>query len=173
MLEALGISHTPPAKIKQILEEEGVTIEEVKMMVDVGLHKVRDTGYFSDGAPQSRNPQEADEWDPSMIDQINPKRKFFPGQQYDPEDLSPNTKWSKPRGIPKKECPLGGKRGPKIDFANVALLSRYCFHIFMEQIICIPFNFFFGFQSIDNENVCRFLTDSGRIIGRRKSRCNL
>lgn len=160
LLEALGISQTPPEKIAQVLAEEQLTLEQLKMLVDAGMHKVGERGYLSDSAPQPRNPQNASEWDESMVEQINPKRRFFPGQTYDPEDLSPNTKidYSKQRSG-KKECPLGGKKGPKIDFANVALLSR------SGRVFVMVFSTYF-----DSSFWCRFLTDGGRIIGRRKSR---
>lgn len=116
-------------------------MEQLKMLVDAGMHKVGERGYLSDSAPKAKTPQNASEWDESMVEQINPRRRFFQGQTYEPADLSPNTKidYSKQRNAMKKECPLGGKKGPKIDFANVALLSR-------------------------------FLTDGGRIMGRRKTR---
>ncbi len=128
MLEALGISQTPPEKIAQVLAEEQITIEELKALFDAKLHEHHDKGYLSDPkAKPAQNQRNATEWDDSLVEQINPRRRFYPGQTYTPEDLSPLTKidHTKKRQTKKKPCPLGGKKGPKIDFANVALLSRF------------------------------------------------
>ncbi len=128
MLEALGISQTPPEKIAQVLAEEQITIEELKVLFDAKLHEQQDKGYLSDSkATPAQNLRNATEWDDSLVEQINPRRRFYPGQTYTPEDLSPHAPGDqrKKREIKKKPCPLGGKKGPKIDFANVALLSRF------------------------------------------------
>jgi hypothetical protein len=127
VLEALGISKTPPEKIAQVLAEEQITIEELKALFDAGLHEQNDKGYLSDKATPAQNKRNADEWDDSMVEQLNPRRRFYPGQTYAPEDLSPLSQndQHKRRQVKKKTCPLGGKKGPKIDFANVALLSRF------------------------------------------------
>jgi hypothetical protein len=132
VLESLGISQTPPEKIAQVLAEEGLTIEELKVLFDSKLHEHADQGYLSDAkSSPAQNLRNATEWDDSLVEQINPRRRFYPGQTYTPEDLSPHstTDQGKRRQINKKKtCPLGGKKGPKIDFANVALLSRFALH---------------------------------------------
>jgi len=129
LLRALEIDHIPPATIANILKSENMSIEQLKVLVDKGYH-LPPTSRFTQASPaeqfaQSRN---ATEWSMDLVHQLNPKRRFFPGQSYLPEELSPNYEvdYTKLRNEQKAlGCPLGGKKGPKIDFCNVSLLSRY------------------------------------------------
>jgi hypothetical protein len=132
LLRALEIDHIPPARIAEALKGENITIEQLKMLVDEGFHIQPEgrpmpmTAY--EQAALARN---ATEWSMDLVHQINPKRRFFPGQTYLPEELSPNYEvdYVKIREDQRKlGCPLGGKKGPKIDYTNVALLSRYTLH---------------------------------------------
>ena len=69
-----------------------------------------------------------DVWGPDKVTQLLPRRRFFPGQTYEPHELSPKTKvdWSKIRNtFTPKSCPLGGRKGPKVDWTNVTLLQRF------------------------------------------------
>eukprot|EP00960_Hanusia_phi_P076274 768537-Hanusia_phi.AAC.12 len=121
ILKALEIDHIPAHMIEATLREEFVSLEDLKTLVDAGFHQAR-------AETESELPLPADQWSEDLVQQLNPKRMFFPGQTYSPEELSPHTRvdYSKIREEKKKKgCPLGGKKGPKIDFTNVALLSRY------------------------------------------------
>lgn len=131
LLRALEIDHIPPAKIAETLKSENITIQQLKMLVDEGFH---DSSVVQGGPPpvspaeQAALSRNASEWSPDLVHQINPRRRFFPGQTYLPEELSPNFQvdYVKLREEQRKlGCPLGGKKGPKIDYTNVALLSRY------------------------------------------------
>jgi len=156
LLEALGIDHVAPERIAQVLKEEDVSIEMLKMYVDSGmlaeLEHLSDEDLDEDAEGSEVSKQAYDtavsnakEWKPWMVEQINPRRRFFEGQTYEPQDLSPvTTSRSNNKDASKtklRRCPLGGKskNAPKIDFADIALLSRY-------------------------------LTDGGRILGRRKTK---
>mmetsp|Transcript_12159 Transcript_12159/g.24239 ORF Transcript_12159/g.24239 Transcript_12159/m.24239 type:complete len:281 (+) Transcript_12159:142-984(+) len=130
LLQELGVEHVPANRIHAILQESGVTLEQLKMAVDAGLHEPpqgekMDIAGWKERADAAR---EGDKFNPEMITDLNPRRRFFPGQTYSPEELSPNVPvdYSKTRAENKaKGCPLGGKRGPKIDWTNVQLLSRF------------------------------------------------
>jgi hypothetical protein len=128
LLRALEIDHVPPANIAEALKSENITLEQLKMLVDEGFH------LSSDGRPQLMNSAEqaalsrnAKQWSVDLVHQLNPRRRFFPGQTYLPEELSPHYEadYAKLREENRKlGCPLGGKKGPKIDYTNVVLLSR-------------------------------------------------
>jgi len=131
LLRALEIDHIPPAKIAETLRSENITIQQLKMLVDEGFH---DSSKLQGGVPpttpgeQAALSRNASEWSPEIVHQLNPRRRFFPGQTYLPEELSPNFQvdYVKLREEQRKlGCPLGGKKGPKIDYTNVSLLSRY------------------------------------------------
>ena len=127
LLEELGIEKADPFRIQQVLAEENLTIGELKMLVEMKMHLATEESYLSDHGSKSGKVGDSEEFDMSNVNQLNPKRMFFPGQTYNPEDLSPETPvdFNKLRSQSRRKgCPLGGKKGPKIDFANVALLSR-------------------------------------------------
>jgi len=129
LLRALQIDHVEPSKIAAVLKLENMTLDQLKMLVDDGYHLPPGAKIMhlnpAEQAIMSRN---ATEWSPDLVHQLNPKRRFFPGQTYLPEELSPNYEidYAKLRNAQKAlGCPLGGKKGPKIDFCNISLLSRY------------------------------------------------
>jgi hypothetical protein len=129
LLRALQIDHIPPARIADALRSENITIEQLKMLVDEGFHQSPGGANLTmSAAEQAAMSREASEWSMDLVHQLNPRRRFFPGQTYLPEELSPNYQvdYSKLREEQRKlGCPLGGKKGPKLDFTNVATLSRY------------------------------------------------
>jgi hypothetical protein len=128
LLRALEIDHIPPARIAEALRSENITIEQLKMLVDEGFHQSPEGGNMAMGAAeQAAMSRNADAWSMDLVHQLNPRRRFFPGQTYLPEELSPNYQvdYTKLREEQRKQgCPLGGKKGPKIDFTNVGTLSR-------------------------------------------------
>jgi len=154
LLEKLGISHVNPYRIAQVLKEDDVTLEEIAEQFDMGMHLLRDReddmdyelagmgwsqmiddnqqapaagGAEAPAEPVPAEPKEQ-QWDSSMMTQLLPVRKFFPGTTYQPADLSPEqpVDWAKiRRGGMTKGCPLGGKKGPRVDWSNGFLLSKY------------------------------------------------
>jgi hypothetical protein len=129
LLRALQIDHIPPARIADALRSENITIEQLKMLVDEGFHQSPGGANLAmSAAEQAAMSRDASEWSLDLVHQLNPRRRFFPGQTYLPEELSPNYQvdYSKLREDQRKlGCPLGGKKGPKLNFTNVATLSRY------------------------------------------------
>jgi hypothetical protein len=94
VLRALGIDHVDPKRIAEVLKSEDLSLEELKMLVDNGFHlPPPPPGNLNltnqQLAEKARN---ATEWSMDLVHQINPKRRFFPGQTYTPEELSPNFK---------------------------------------------------------------------------------
>jgi hypothetical protein len=152
LLRALEIDHIPPAKIAETLKSENITIHQLKMLVDEGFH---DSSSVQGGPPpvspgeQAALSRNAAQWSPDLVHQINPRRRFFPGQTYLPEELSPNYQvdYVKLREEQRKlGCPLGGKKGPKIDYTNVALLSR-CVCVCVCECACVRTRVFIGILS--------------------------
>lgn len=90
-----------------------------------------DRDYVPRRAPGPPGPPVEDDpnvWSLAKHTQLLPRRKFFPGQTYDPQELSPNHKvdWGKlKKDFVPQSCPLGGPKGPPVDWTNVGLLSRY------------------------------------------------
>jgi len=129
LLRALKIDHVEPSKIAAALKHENMTLDQLKMLVDDGFHLPPGARIMnSTPAEQAAMSRNATEWSPDLVHQLNPKRRFFPGQTYLPEELSPNYEidYVKLRNAQKAlGCPLGGKKGPKIDFCNISLLSRF------------------------------------------------
>jgi len=143
ILKFLGISHVPPERIAEVLaaEGEGMTLQELYMMetqpelmeemateLEPPVQDFEEWG--PDGPRQKARTTPTDVWDPEFdVRQVNPRRRFFPGNRYKPEDLSPismSEEWKETRNaLRKKGCPLGGKKGPKVEFTNVFLLTRF------------------------------------------------
>ena len=129
LLRALEIDHIPPSRIADALRSENITIDQLKMLVDEGFHLSPEgrPGQTS-AAEQAALSRNATEWSQDLVHQLNPRRRFFPGQTYLPEELSPHYEVDYVRLREEQRklgCPLGGKKGPKIDYTNVALLSRF------------------------------------------------
>ena len=163
ILKALEIDHIPAHMIEETLQGECMSLEDLKSLVDAGFHQ-----GLSDPQPDPQSTsQSTEEWSEDLVHQLNPKRMFYPGQTYSPEDLSPHTRvdYSKIREEKKqKGCPLGGKKGPKIDFTNVALLSRFV------HILCIHFAFDRVYSSTDSSlTVARSCRAGRRSYAQRSS----
>lgn len=137
ILEGLGIAHVSPERIAEVLAEAGMSMKELwdsrpvsEGGVGVEPEPVKDFQEWGPNGPRPRvRTTPPDVWDRVFdVTQVNPKRKFYPGQLYNPEDLSPlsmSNEWKEKQAeLRAKGCPLGGKKGPKIEFTNVYLLSR-------------------------------------------------
>lgn len=124
----LGLEHMKPAQLHKVLQEDGLTLDQLKIAVDAGMHMPPEGDRSDMQKWRQRSDRMEGPWSPESINDLNPRRKLFPGMTYSPEDLSPNTPvdYSKMREDNKlKGCPLGGRKGPKIDWTNVQLLSRF------------------------------------------------
>lgn len=152
LLKKLELTHVPPKRIAEVLAQlgaetgdEDMTLEKVALLMrgeeevdeEVDEEEEDELEYqeqqiyasgFMDELPPRTAPPEV--FDPLHdVRNINPKFKFFVGGTYEAKDLSPlsmNSQWKDQRNeLRKRGCPLGGKKGPKIEYTNVRLLNRF------------------------------------------------
>jgi small subunit ribosomal protein S18 len=64
---------------------------------------------------------------PVFADRLNPRRVFYPGMFYEPDELNPETSRRRFTGSGKRRlvCLLSQPGAPEIDFKNTRLLTRF------------------------------------------------